>query len=332
MDWAWAGALEHFVMARVIARLMLAAAGLVLGASALSAATIKSQTITLDSGEPLTIISIEGELQIGDDQKFANEAIRASKAVVLLNSLGGSTMAGIEIGKAIRLKGFATLVLEELVCTSACGLAWLGGVPRMMSENARVGFHATYVTESGHPEVSAVGNAAVGAYLNQLGLPLSAIAYVSEAKPTEIKWLTFADAKHVGLEVEPFTETANAAAAPSAPARKPGAPHVDWAAEGGWIQLYSRVNFADAVLLAEGLAGGFPNVSVFVRDNGAYVVAVGPYPTDVAQSLRDLYVAAKSIPRDSAVNPGSSFVDKVWPADAVASGLEAKPAPARGSK
>ncbi|WP_306223647.1 hypothetical protein [Bosea beijingensis] len=56
------------------------------------------------------IILVRGELAIGDDKAFANVALVHSSAVVVLDSNGGLLLPWLEIGKAIRLKGFATVV------------------------------------------------------------------------------------------------------------------------------------------------------------------------------------------------------------------------------
>jgi hypothetical protein len=70
-----------------------------------------------------------------------------------------------------------------------------------MSGTARVGFHAAYIDNGGQPAVSSAGNALVGAYLNQLNLPASAIVYITEAPPEGMQWLSFADAEHYGIDV-----------------------------------------------------------------------------------------------------------------------------------
>jgi hypothetical protein len=73
----------------------------------------------------------------------------------------------------------------------------------MMGEGSTVGFHAAY-RETGRrtPVADSVGNALVGAYLNQLGLSATAIAYITEPDPTDIRWLTFSDAAKIGITVE----------------------------------------------------------------------------------------------------------------------------------
>jgi hypothetical protein len=52
--------------------------------------------------------------------------------------------------------------------------------------------------------VSSSANALVGAYLNQLGLPFKAIAYITEPPPSDIHWLTFDEARQNGIDVSEF--------------------------------------------------------------------------------------------------------------------------------
>jgi hypothetical protein len=73
-----------------------------------------------------------------------------------------------------------------------------------MGPNARIGFHAVYTDSNGQSMVSSAGNALVGAYLNQLGLPSPAIYYITNTSPNEIQWLTFSDAQNYGVDVQPF--------------------------------------------------------------------------------------------------------------------------------
>jgi len=61
------------------------------------------------------IIFVAGDLALGDEKKFINVALSSGNAVVVLQSPGGNLIAGIEIGKAIHLKGFATYVPDSSV-------------------------------------------------------------------------------------------------------------------------------------------------------------------------------------------------------------------------
>jgi hypothetical protein len=168
------------------------------------------------------IILVAGRLVADDDKQFLKVAINSGNAIVVFESPGGNLLAGIGIGKAIRLKGLSTFVPHGVYCASACALAWLGGRSRYMSETANVGFHAVYVKTEGQAAVSSAGNALVGAYLNQLGLPTSAIIYITEAPPEGMQWLSFVDAQRYGIDVQPFNLAA----------RQP--PKVNNAAEGSF--------------------------------------------------------------------------------------------------
>jgi len=155
----------------------------------------------IPQGSDTAIITISGEFQPDDPQKFRKAALQYQNAVVKLDSPGGRMLVGIELGKAIRLMGFPTMVDEDALCASACGYAWLGGARREMAISAKIGFHAAYVVENGQYREKGLGNALVGAYLNQLGLPQTAVAYISAAPPDGMTWLTPDDAVRVGIEV-----------------------------------------------------------------------------------------------------------------------------------
>ena len=148
------------------------------------------------------LVTVDGDLQASDGDQFQSKTSFLSKAIVSFRSDGGSVLAGIQIGESIRLKGFTTVVAGGARCASACAIAWLGGTPRLMSAEARVGFHAAYNSETG--QETGFGNALVGAYLNKIGLPYSAVFYITRAAPNSMTWLNIADAKKQGIDVEPF--------------------------------------------------------------------------------------------------------------------------------
>jgi hypothetical protein len=150
------------------------------------------------------IVAIEGDLVSGDDVKFRAQVGRLTKAIVVFNSDGGNLLAGIQIGKTIRLKSFATAVLDGSRCASACAFAWLGGSLRFMERGAQIGFHAAYIDSAGRASESGVGNALLGSYLTQIGLSENAVVYITQAAPTELTWLNLRDAKQIGIEVLPF--------------------------------------------------------------------------------------------------------------------------------
>jgi hypothetical protein len=164
-----------------------------------NAATI---TLLSPASGDTTLVFVEGDFAFGDFEQFRKKVSTISKAVVAFQSDGGSVVAGIEIGRFIRLRNFVTVVGDGMRCASACALAWLGGSRRLMGIDARIGFHAAYNADSG--QETGVGNALVGAYLSQIGLPDRAVVYVTQAPPNSMTWLTISEAQQVGIDVGQF--------------------------------------------------------------------------------------------------------------------------------
>ena len=98
-------------------------------AQPIAAADIKVAT-GIDSKS--NVVFVNGTFLPDDNKRFIQQTIGLDKAIIVFNSLGGNLLAGIEIGKAIRLKDFATYVAQDSYCASACALAWLGGTKRFM--------------------------------------------------------------------------------------------------------------------------------------------------------------------------------------------------------
>ena len=217
-----------------IAERLLAVVVLVTGVHQVPAAEFRKSS--LEAGK-LDLIEVIGDLAIDDEKKFIQLALGTDDAIVAFHSPGGNLFAGIEIGTAIRLKGFSTYVPDGLLCASACSLAWLGGRSRLMSDTAKVGFHAAYTDQRGQNNVSAPGNALVGAYLNQLGLPRSAIVYITHSAPDRMQWLNFSDAQRFGIEVKKFNLANRTPAAPPTMGPSMMSPRSLWEHNGSVLYL-----------------------------------------------------------------------------------------------
>ncbi len=213
-----------------------------------NAAEIKSFEIDADT----VAITVEGEIFAGDAEKFRREAAKHDSAMVLLESAGGSTYDAIQIGEAIRLRGFSTLVVNGSYCASACGLIWLAGTPRVLTQSAMIGFHATYSDESGQRLESGVGNALVGRYFAILNLPMKAIIFASEAGPSEMNWLRRDNLDEVGIEtrlIDDFETEPNSsessrgdrvAEGPAVSQSKSSSPTELWQEVGFWSVMVDR--------------------------------------------------------------------------------------------
>lgn len=147
------------------------------------------------------IVVVSGEIQHGDEKEFVRQTLNLDDAVIIFHSPGGNVVAAIEIGKAIRLKEFYTYVPKDMLCASACAISWLGGSKRFMSKDARIGFHAAYRLRDGQAAESGLANALIGGYLNSIGLPQRAIAYVTSANPNSMQWINYNEAIRNGIDV-----------------------------------------------------------------------------------------------------------------------------------
>jgi hypothetical protein len=90
-------------------------------------------------------------------------------------------------------------VPNDTLCVSACALIWLAGTTRFGEPRATIGFHAAYVYRNGRQQEIGVGNALIGAYLNELGFSDQTVAFVTSAPPEGIELLTPAKGRANGI-------------------------------------------------------------------------------------------------------------------------------------
>ena len=159
------------------------------------AATVTVRPETPD--RPIVVV-VEGSLAAFDEDQFAAKAASLSSAFVAFSSDGGSLLAGLRIGEAIRRKGFSTIVPDGRRCASACALAWVGGVERFIGTSGKISFHVAYDPAS---DESRVETAVVDAYLSKIGLPYEAVSYITQAASNEMTWLNISDAAQRGIRV-----------------------------------------------------------------------------------------------------------------------------------
>ena len=247
--------------------------------------------LPLGQNKPALVV-ITGTIDLADKDEFLRKIAPLQSAIVSFSSDGGSLLAGLQIGETIRLKNFSTLVPDQARCASSCALAWLGGTTRLMGSRAQVGFHAA--SDGQTHQVTSSGNALVGAYLNKIGLPYSAVVYITSASPDSITWLSKPDAEKLGIEVSLFntTLTPNFKSRDTAPAT---AAYV--------VQVSSQRSDEDARAAYQVLQAKYPMLLgsylpiIYRSDLGDkgifYRAAVGPFQTaeEASQFCGDLKTA-----------------------------------------
>jgi hypothetical protein len=149
-------------------------------------------------------VDLVGKIENGDADIFQSKtgkilatSVGRPKIIVTLVSSGGNTNAALRIADLIRRNVMSTFVPGDRTCTSACALIWLAGLPRMVGDTPRIGFHATYDEKTRRE--TGVGNAIVGAYLRDLGMSYKAITFMSIKGPSAVNWLTPDVARDLGI-------------------------------------------------------------------------------------------------------------------------------------
>jgi hypothetical protein len=154
-----------------------------------------------DQSSDVKMVIIKGEIVKGDAENFLLAIGNSNRAIVALESPGGLVMEALQIGANIRQKGFATTVLPDTECMSACALIWVGGVRRYIDESSTIGVHAAYRFDGNSYQESGMANAEIGSYLTLLGLRIEAIRFFTAAPPNEISILTPFEAVQLGIEI-----------------------------------------------------------------------------------------------------------------------------------
>lgn len=152
-------------------------------------------------GDNPDFVFIKGEIEHGDAKKFHDVIGDSPRVTVILESPGGLVRDALEIGATIRLRNFATMVIADTGCYSACALIWVAGARRYMAPTSKIGFHAVYRDEAGELRESGMGNAEVGSFLAHLGLRVEAIRYFTFAGPREFLLLSPRMARSLGIDV-----------------------------------------------------------------------------------------------------------------------------------
>jgi hypothetical protein len=97
----------------------------------------------------LKFLIVEGEIEYEDDlRQFTASASSNNTNIVVFSSPGGNIYRAMELGRLIRSKGLTTFQPRGLECTSACALAFMGGINRY-AEPGSIGVHKSSFA-SGH--------------------------------------------------------------------------------------------------------------------------------------------------------------------------------------
>ena len=127
------------------------------------------------------IIGISGSFSWALPQSF--EAMLAASprvTTVLLDSPGGHLLPSLQVAAIIQRRGLDTVVTHA--CHSACTLAFLGGRQRLLSAEARLGFHQAHA-----PNVSPeLANSLLRSAYENFAIPAPFVAHTLRTPPSEL--------------------------------------------------------------------------------------------------------------------------------------------------
>ena len=150
-------------------------------------------------------IYASGDLERGTALKFVNfiKQNNIGRAIVYLNSYGGSLEEGMLLGRIIREMGYETSIGTTKsrmagICASACSYAFAGGVARYIYyDKQRLGLHQFYSSdgsESGSIADTQKMTANIVNYLSEMGVDEQAFVVASSTHKNSMTWLTKAEA------------------------------------------------------------------------------------------------------------------------------------------
>lgn len=162
------------------------------------------------SGDGLEDIYASGDITEGTADRFLafirQNGVEGAK--VHFNSLGGSLLEGMKMGRAIRTMEFSTTVgvynpryvegaNQNAICASACAYAYAGGTSRYLNEyTGRLGVHQFYSNDNASVSGETVQQISglIVAYLDQMGIDAKAFTISTLADRNGVIWLAPSDA------------------------------------------------------------------------------------------------------------------------------------------
>lgn len=166
--------------------------------------------VPLDNGSK--VILVKGEFRFDDQVADLEKAVRAFDAkVVTFDSGGGNVDAALRLGRAIRSMGLSTVQLRSLECSSACALAFLGGVTRS-AEPGSIGVHRTSFAGDtvidGHEAAAAVQalTAEIMTYIIEMGVDPRLLQLSLSTGSDDMRYLTGREMQEYAMVNDTGTE------------------------------------------------------------------------------------------------------------------------------
>jgi hypothetical protein len=186
-------------------------------------------------GDGGTYIVVAGQFEYTDNlDEFLLMVAQHKSTLVTFASNGGNVVKAMELGRLIRRLGLSTFQARGLECTSACALAFVGGVKRL-AEAGSIGVHKTSFSDTSKmtaaEAVAAIQSitAFTAAYLKEMDVDPEFLHLSMRYEADDIRFLSKSEMvalRVTNLDVPPSTSASPQpqSAAPGPYANLPSAP------------------------------------------------------------------------------------------------------------
>ncbi len=147
-------------------------------------------------GEEVVLV-MTGVIGHGSYRKFRRLVSRSRPAYVVLDGPGGVLGEALRIGEEVRRRGLTTVVIPNAHCASACAVVFLSGRTKYMGDGAAVGLHSASSLDG---RASPEGTGIMAGYLRSVGVPRNILRQMSKTAPSEIRWLSRAERRALGIQ------------------------------------------------------------------------------------------------------------------------------------
>ncbi|WP_439273093.1 SH3 domain-containing protein [Pseudochrobactrum sp. HB0163] len=164
-----------------------------------------------ENGLP-TVLLIKGTFEHNDDLSFFLKAVQKQNTeIIIFNSSGGNVYKAIELGKIIRTLKLHTIQLRGMECSSACSLAFLGGVIRF-AEAGSIGVHkSSFINASGMDANTAISNiqkitADIMGYMTEMGVDANLLQLALQYDSNDMRYLSLREMESFNVITTQQTE------------------------------------------------------------------------------------------------------------------------------
>lgn len=164
------------------------------GSASATRAELSVQRFSTDEGVPYLLL--HGDFSASDQFGSFLSAVAAERpSFVVFNSPGGNPYSAMKLGRLLRSFQLNTLQIKQLECSSACALAFLGGVQRMALPGS-IGVHrSSFVATAPHTRDEAVAwiqesTADLLAYLEEMGVDAGLLQFALRYDQNDMRYLS----------------------------------------------------------------------------------------------------------------------------------------------